>query len=255
MVSQELTQDRCTLEPTESEIFHQTALNRRLQQIHSDSSLTQSSHSSHMLDQTINQSNASRKFNLDQFLQNSVYPAEWTPNKQNTMNERNILDASILIDHLQASKTMSSKDFDNIQSQQLGNVQFDLNDTFVDEEMILNLTQKASNQTIFNETLNENEHEVLDIFGLLEEDESKPDETLRIDVDSALAPLSQRNEEKFQFSLSKYPDNSTRITSFEEQDSDDDLLNEFSMSILDCLPGEHDDCDTHSKETVEYVAL
>lgn len=241
ITTQEPTQDRGIFTPTESELFHQAALNRRLEQIRTESPSTQSSDSFQLLDQTLNRTATNRKFNLNQFLQNSVYPAEWMSSQSTDTNEKNIFDASFLVDHLSSSKSVNNHSSNEIsfdRSQRWDSVQFDPNETFVDEELILNLTQKASNTTLMNETMNENEHEVLDIFEVLEEDDQTHDETLRIDEDSALAPLSQRQQkESTHFSQSKM--NATDAqTSFEEEDSDDDLLNEFSMSILECLPSE-----------------
>lgn len=243
VTTQEPTQDRGSLMPTESELFHLAALNRRLEQIRAESPSTQSSDSFHtLLDQTLNRTNAAnRKFNLNQFLHNSVYPAEWTATQSNETSEQSICDASFLIDHLGARKVMSNHNASetscNRSQQRWDSVQFDPNDTFVDEELILNLTQRTSNTTLLNETLNENEHEVLDIFELLEEDdEPNHDETLRIDDDSVLAPLSQRQKETTHFSQNK--NNTDQMASFEDEDSDDDLLNEFSMSMLDCMPAD-----------------
>lgn len=240
IVTQECTQDRGVIPPTDSELFHQAALDRRLEQFATDTPSTQSSDSSRIFDQTLNRSDANRKFNLNQFLQNSIYPMECSQNEGKSSNERqSILNASFQIDHLKSSKPMShrsSNDSSSMRSQQ-----FDPNDTVVDEELILNLTQKASNTTLLNETLNENEHEVLDIFELLEEDEPSHDETLRIDDDSVLAQLSQATKDPTDFSQPKQQqtNNSDAHTTFEEEDSDDDLLNQFSMSIIDCLPDEH----------------
>lgn len=247
MVTQESTQDRCALPPVDSEVFHQTALNRRLERIRVESPTGQSSDSFQILDQTMNQSNTHRKFNLNQFLHNSVYPVEWTPDDAMSTTDRSILNASIQIDHLRTSKPTSLSDASIIQSERTDNVQFDPNDTVVDEELILSLTQKPCNQSVFNETLNENEHEVLDIFELLEEDDPH-DETLRIDDDSALAPLSQRRTEQINLSQKPNLNKSVHETSFEEHDSDDDLLNEFSMSMLDCLP---DDLETGDRNAAE----
>lgn len=237
ITTQESSQDRDLLAPLDSELFHLTALNRRLEQLRAESPSTQSSDSI-LFEQTLNQSNANRKFNLNQFLQNSIYPAECE-----NISQSGLLDASVMIDHLRTMKpsdNRSSSEVSTVSSQQWENVQFDPNETFVDEDLILNLTQKASNQTILNETLNENEHEVLDIFETMEEDEPTHDETMRIDDDSVLAPLSQRPRENASqhFSQSKQAKKDEHIASFEEDDSDDDLLNEFSMSMIDCLPAE-----------------
>lgn len=238
------TQDRGKLPTTDSEMFHQAALNRRLEQLAAvtDDSSTQSSDHSRMLDQTI----VNRKFDLNQFLQNSVYPSECTQTdeKQQPSNQ-SILDASFLIDHTRnggRSSAMSSRlgstDSPSVNS---GSQQFDANETFVDEDLILSLTQRSLNKTLTNETLNENEHEVLDIFELMEQQEEEEastlDETMRIDDDSTLAPLSQRTNDMTY--LSQNSELKREITSFQEDDdSDDDLLNQFSMSVIDFLPDE-----------------
>lgn len=240
------TQDRGKLPPTDSENFHQAALNRRLEQLAAlaaDDSTTQSSDHSRMLDQTI----VNRKFDLNQFLQNSVYPIECTQTDDRSSHQSNsqsILDASFIIDHTHNGRTsamssrLGSTDSPSVNS---GSQQFDPNETFVDEDLILSLTQRSLNRTLTNETFNENEHEVLDIFEQMELDEAEEeastlDETMRIDDDSTLAPLSQRSGERA-FSSQK-SDLKNEITAFEEEDSDDDLLNQFSMSIIDFLPDE-----------------
>lgn len=237
VATQEATQDRERLQLTESELFHAAALNRRMEQTRSESPSTQSSDS--LLDQTLNRSTANRRFNLNQFLENSVYPAEWAESSQSN-DKFSIFNASYLIDHLGNSKSLShrtSNDTSSMPSQRYDSVEFDPNETFVDEDLVLSLTQKASNTTLMNETLNENENEVLDIFEELEEDdEPTHDETLRIDDDSVLAPLSQRPN--VQTNASQHQMSTDRVASFEEDDSDDDLLNEFSMSMIDCMPTE-----------------
>lgn len=236
MVTPEATQDRGTIVSTASELFHQAALDRRLEQMPVDSPSTQSSDSSRLLDQTIlNRShNATRKFDLNQFLQNSIYPSEADVK---TPSDQSILDASMVIDHFPGRTKSNERSTDQTQSS--SSQRFDPNDTFVDEELIMNLTQRASNTTLMNDTLNENEHEVLEIFEMFDEnDEPTHDETLRIDDDSVLAPFSQRSKE----TLDRQSKNTTETgqeTSFEDTDSDDDLLNQFSMSIIDFLPNEH----------------
>lgn len=244
------TQDRGKLPPTDSEMFHQAALNRRLEQlavISDDDTLTPSSDHSRLLDQTI----VNRKFDLNQFLQNSVYPSECTQidEKQPSSNQ-SILDASFLIDHTQPGRSsalssrLDSTHSPSVHSGSSGSQQFDPNETFVDEDLILSLSQRSQlNKTLTNETLNENEHEVLDIFELLEQQEEEEasilDETMRIDDDSTLAPLSQPQQRTNEITyLSQKSDLKREIAAFEGEDSDDDLLNQFSMSIIDYLPDE-----------------
>lgn len=124
-----------------------------------------------------------------------------------------------------------------------GSQQFDSNETFVDEDLVLSLTQRSLNKTLTNETLNENEHEVLNIFELMEQEEHEEaaaslDETLRIDDDSTLAPLSQPTTKEMTYLSQKGQSNQVTTAFEDEQDSDDDLLNQFSMSIIDFLPDE-----------------
>lgn len=247
------TQDRGKLPPTDSESFHQAALNRRLEQlaaISSDDTLTPSSDHSRMLDQTL----ANRRFDLNQFLQNSVYPSECTQaDERQPLSNQSILDASFLIDHSRAGRSSAlSSRFGSTDSPLAnsgdgdGSQPFDPNETFVDEDLILNLTQRSQlNKTLTNETFNENEHEVLDIFELMEQQEedeaSMLDETMRIDDDSTLAPLSQQQRSNFsqRSYLSQKSDVQREIAAFvDAEDSDDDLLNQFSMSIIDFLPDE-----------------
>lgn len=246
------TQDRGKLPPTDSESFHQAALNRRLEQlaaISDDDTLTPSSDQSRLLDQTI----GNRRFDLNQFLQNSVYPSECTQadEKQPTSNQ-SILDASFLIDHSRAGRSstlsgrMGSTDSPSVNSGGGGSQPFDPNETFVDEDLVLSLTQRSQlNKTLTNETLNEDEHEVLDIFELMEQQEEEEastlDETMRIDDDSTLAPLSQNQQQRTNeiAFLSQKSALKQEIAAFEDgEDSDDDLLNQFSMSIIDFLPDE-----------------
>lgn len=240
------TQDRGILSPTDSEVFHKAALMRRLEQLASmsDDSLTQSSDHSHLLDESA----GNRKFNLNQFIHNSVYPSECTQNddKQQSNANQTILNASFLIDHTRSGRSsavssrLGSTDSPSMHS---GSQPFDPNETFVDEDLILSLTQRSLNKTLTNETLNENEQAVLDIFEMMEQDEndepSALDDTLRIDDDSTLAPLSQpkKSSQTSYFSQKSLENQETTKVAFEdEQDSDDDLLNQFSMSIIDHLP-------------------
>lgn len=232
IVTQETPESRGTIPPTESEIFHKNALNKRMEylsrniekQSGAESLSNESQISTSLLDQ-------SRKFNLGHLLKNAIYPAEYSPNESIVDSDKTILNASHIVDHLRSFQQTSSNDTNKTLSainQSASNVQFDLDDTIVDEELVLSLTQKFSNTTLLNETLDQEEHEVLDILEIL--DEQDRDEQTHIDNDSVLAPLSQVREQS-----QKFEENSA-MKSFDAEDSDDDLLNEFSMSILDCVP-------------------
>lgn len=236
-ITQESSSDRGEVPITESDAFHQTALSKRLEFIRlnnaspqSSDSFQQNSQNVSLLEQSLNRN---RKFNLNQFLQNSVYPAECLDN--DSISDKSILNASYLIDHLRSSKQIIGSNESN--SFNLQNVQFDPDDTIVDEDLVLSLTQKFSNTMLMNETLNEEEHEVLDVLEVLEDDEQTRDEQACIDDDSVLAQLSQVKE-----SSQKFQKNTKNI-SFEDSDSDDDLLNELSTSLIECWP------DDLTKET------
>lgn len=234
IVTQETYDSRGTIQPTESEIFHTNALNKRMECLSRNAEKTSASESisnesqisTSILDQ-------SRKFSLNHLLKNAVYPAEYSPNESIVDSDKTILNASYIVDHLRSFKQTNSND--TIESlpatnQSASNVQFDLDETIVDEELVLSLTQKFSNTTLMNETLDQEEHEVLDILEVL--DEHDRDEQTHIDDDSVLAPLSQVREP-----AQKFEENNA-MESFDAEDSDDDLLNEFSMSILDCAPND-----------------
>lgn len=223
VVTKETPESRGIIPSTESEIFHKNALNKRMECLSrnaektsaSESISNESQNSTSFLDQ-------SRKFNLNHLLKNAVYPAEYSPNESIVDSDKTILNASHIVDHLQ-STTLSAT------NQSASNVQFDLDETIVDEELVLSLTQKFSNTTLLNETLDREEHEVLDILEVL--DGQDRDEQIHIDDDSVLAPLSQVREPS-----QKFEENYAVESAFDAEDSDDDLLNEFSMSILDCVP-------------------
>lgn len=249
--------------PTESEIFHRTALDKKLEQIRlQKQQLTNSNSSKDTQNNSLDQStdiniskcpDTHRKFNLKQFLQNSVYPAECGPQSQES--HRNMLDASFLIDHVHMGTAnnlrSNTNTTHNMINDSLNETQlFDSNDTVVDEELVLSLSQKPtlSNATLLNESLNQDEYDVLDIFQQLEEEEQQYNEKNFIENDSLLAPLSQHQEAMHvsqrqtqllnltQSAMSVAEMETSTMTAFAEEDSDDDLLNDFSMSILECVP-------------------
>lgn len=202
---------------------------------------------------TLNQSSAAaamrRKFDLNQFLQNSVYPAECTPLTDRHPSQ-SLMNASCLIDHMR-----SSSDLSQLRNSLMGSMAndvsldstqrtiLDADETLVDEELVLCLSQKASqvDRTFLNETFNQDEHDVLEILQQLEEaDEQQQIDDSCIEDDSILAPLkqaetstSQRQSQLVQMSQNQVP---AERASFNDVDSDDELLNDFSMTMLECMP-------------------
>lgn len=251
-MSQESTQSRTQAAPADSEMFHRTALNKRLEQLRTSSPSSQLSDSVQpsALDQTLTEqplpSRTNRKFNLNQFLSNSVYPAECDADDLDETSGRSIWNASYLIDHLGVTRSGNSfmANDTEMSSQRMNATQFDLDDTIVDEDLVLSLTKtRSSDQTLLNESLllDDDEHNVLDIFEQLEDSEQNENDRTLIDSDSALAPLTQTNDEmKISQTLSQNKDNAKVDVSFEDNDSDDDLYNVFSMSMIDCIDNEVD---------------
>lgn len=235
------SQNRAEMAVTESEAFHQEALDRKLDLIR----LTPSNDSFDPL----NQSNATapvapRKFNLNQFIHNAVYPVEYTAESEQSSNH-SVLNASFLIDHMR-----SVRESTQLRNSMLGTSRVDdsprnrsdalLDDTMVDEELVLSLTQKTSqlDRTLVNETLNEDDYNVLDILQQLEEaDEQQQMDESCIEDDSILAPLTQlsRTTSQRQSQMMNLTQRAQH-TSFGEEDldSDDELLNDFSMSMMEC---------------------
>lgn len=211
---------------TESELLYRAALMKRLESTRVNSTRTSNStiqDSENIMSHEA--TNRIRKFDLKQFLQNSVYPAEHIYNE--TDSDTSILNASHLVDHLHSSKQIhfpepiESPKLDEHYSEQVQS-----NETIIDEELILNLTQKRTrDSSLLNMTLNDDEHEVLDILETLEDNEQLRDDQTCIDDDSLLAQISQAREPS---QICNAP--------FEDEDSDDDLFDQLSMSMFECFP-------------------
>lgn len=250
------SQDRKEMAVSESEAFHQTALDRKLDQIRLSGSPSTVDESF----DTFNQGSAAaqvarRKFNLNQFLQNAVYPAECTPQIAKHSN-RSMLNASSLIDHMRSSNESTQLrnsllgTTSNVSPNSTQRSSMDLDETLVDEELVLSLSQKPSqlDRTFMNDSFNQDEQNVLEILQRLEEvDEEQQINESCIEDDSILAPLSQAAERPASQRQSQIVNltqkaDATEQSSFndngEDLDSDDELLNDFSMSMLECMPQE-----------------
>lgn len=201
-------------------------------------------------DQTQAKKNQSKFFN--QVTSNAIYPAEC--DDSDLSSSENILDASFIIDHM----SLVTRSNQRLRNDLHGS---DLNDTIVDEELIMNLSQWSETAPSLNETLNEEESDVLDILRRLEEQEEQGDKC--VEDDSILAPFTQRandltaslsqhrrkqeqnatlsdNCDTLEKRANEENDQSVLKRSFADDyfnDSDDDLLNDFSM-CLDTLTSE-----------------
>lgn len=206
---------------------------------------------SSVFEQTLNK-NPKKKFDLNQFIKNAVYPAE-CPMDDDLNLTGTLLNASFQINHL--STPMQSSSGDERVNLDDTMVSQDLNETIVDEEMVWNLSQKIS----LNDSLTPNDYELLDIMRQLEEQE-ECDESGIIEEDSMLAPLtqssiqqklSQRQSQELAYNKNVIAVDQDEDNLFEDSvleniqgkpkssnfaddyfnDSDDDLLNEFSREL------------------------
>lgn len=231
---------------TDSETFHQEALDRKL------NAIQLSSDGSFQLDSTLTSqaidSNVNRKFNLNQFIHNAVYPSECTPNDQHS--NQTLLNASCLVDHLSSKYQKDSSSIFTSNTGLIGSQSsFDANESIIDEDLILSLTQKnPSQKTLLSETLNEDELNMLEILERLEEETEEQNEFEQTIVEdgSMLAPLSQKPASQTQRQsqivsmVHGAKDDEDPDRSFYDDDSDDDLLNDFSLSMIECLPDAED---------------
>lgn len=113
-------------EPTESELFYRQALIKKLDEPNDSSIDDQNSERTLLLPDRV-----MKKFNLSAYLSQLVYPAECTNENAETM-----LDASIIVDHL--SSAINGKKNDHQRSNHLAN------DSVIDEELVLTLSQRCS---------------------------------------------------------------------------------------------------------------
>lgn len=258
------SQNRENAAQTESERFHMNALNNIIEQIQPNSSATISdsirlsnSANSSAFEQPQNKK-PRKKFDLNQFISNAVYPAE-CPTDDDLNLTGTLLNASFQINHLrtpmQSETSEESVDLDETLVSQ------NLDETIVDEELVWNLSQKVpASGSSLNDTLTPGDYEILEIWRQLEEQEDN-DEAGLIEEDSMLAPLTQSSiqqklsqhqsqevapnasmvavdrseEDPFKESADEANQtNPKRSNVFAEEyfnDSDDDLLNEFSTTL------------------------
>lgn len=146
------TQERPNVQTTESEIFYRTALLSKL--LAMETSIleatqisNQTLNSSNISNTTLNPSNislnkqAKRTFNLTKLLQNSVYPEECSQND-------NLINASVIPNHLSNNSLFEqSLSMNSNGKKEQGKDQITedeslfLEDTIVDEELVLSITQ------------------------------------------------------------------------------------------------------------------
>lgn len=209
-----------------------------------------------------------RKFNLNQFIQNAVYPAECPSDEE--LNRSGIyFNASYQINHL---SRMARPQYENTISTDTLNetvISQNLNESIVDEGLVLSMSQKRP--SALNDSFSPEDGDFLDILRQLEDQECHDDVFAEIEEGSDLAPLTQTsgmerillsqkqsqeisrleasamhieslsaadgNEDIFHMGdegALKSLRNASAMDTFAEEhfaDSDDDLLNDFSMAL------------------------
>ncbi|XP_017012504.2 DNA polymerase zeta catalytic subunit isoform X1 [Drosophila takahashii] len=176
------TQERHQVEVAESDVFYRTALESKLM------TLEQSTISEQTLSDQTTLANATmqttlpgsreqrRTFNLQKLLANAVYPEECSQDQQQLL-----VNASFIQNHVTCGNG------NNVSLSTPKNESDYMDDTLVDEELILSLTQPHGAMP-HDATLREEDLELLDALQELEE---QNDNESHVDLDSSLAPLSQ----------------------------------------------------------------
>ncbi|XP_055679121.1 DNA polymerase zeta catalytic subunit [Lutzomyia longipalpis] len=169
-----------------------------------------------------------RKFNLSALLSNSVYPASCP-------KELRLPEASMVPDHIFGKESTFKCSEDDEKSF--------LDASFVDENIILSLEGRSQSQNV---TLDEDDMKLLEIMQQLEENDGRA-----IDLDSTLAPLSQKSFSSQMKKLTPSQENKVDCDGNDEDlIEDEDLINEFNETMefvergaVDGIPqldGEHE---------------
>uniref|UniRef100_A0A6P4FM18 DNA polymerase zeta catalytic subunit n=2 Tax=Drosophila rhopaloa TaxID=1041015 RepID=A0A6P4FM18_DRORH len=183
------TQERHLIEIAESDVFYRTALESKLltleQSTLSDQTLSDQTTLANATMQTTipGTKEQKRTFNLQKLLANAVYPEECSQDQQQLL-----VNASFIQNHVTCSN--SSNDTLPVPKDESDY----MDETMVDEELILSLTQPHGAMP-HDATLREEDLELLDALQLLEEQNESES---HVDLDSSLAPLSQHHKRDFE---------------------------------------------------------
>ncbi|KAH8316357.1 hypothetical protein KR067_005684 [Drosophila pandora] len=180
------TQERTQVEIAESDVFYRTALESKLmtmdQSTMSEQTLSDQTHIGNVTAQTTLPSAKEhrRTFNLQKLLANAVYPEECSQDQQ-----QQLVNASFIQNHVACSNNSNTSILTTPTAER--DESEDMDETLVDEELILSLTQ-PSGAMPHDATLRDEDLELLDVLQQLEEQNGNEP---HIDLDSSLAPLSQ----------------------------------------------------------------
>ncbi|BFG04302.1 DNA polymerase zeta catalytic subunit [Drosophila madeirensis] len=181
------TQPRLHVEVAESDVFYRTALESKLftleQSTMSDQTLSDQTHLGNATMQTTLPSSKEqrRTYNLQKLMANAVYPEECSQDQQQLL-----VNASFIQNHVASS---SNGSFSGASFAEKDESAY-LDETLVDEELVLSLTQPHG-AVPHDATLREEDLELLDVLQQLEEQSANES---HIDLDSSLAPLSQQHK-------------------------------------------------------------
>ncbi|EDW31663.1 GL10839 [Drosophila persimilis] len=181
------TQPRLHVEVAESDVFYRTALESKLltleQSTLSDQTLSDQTHLGNSTMQTTlpNSKEQRRTFNLQKLMANAVYPEECSQDQQ-----QQLVNASFIQNHVASSSNGSLFGASFAEKDESAC----MDETLVDEELVLSLTQPLG-AVPHDATLREEDLELLEVLQQLEEQSANES---RIDLDSSLAPLSQQHK-------------------------------------------------------------
>ncbi|XP_011182997.2 DNA polymerase zeta catalytic subunit [Zeugodacus cucurbitae] len=194
------TQERCNVQPTESDIFHRTVLQSKLMALEL-STTASGSQADQTMNLTLQTSNANftllnsgekdqnHTFNLRKIIGNAIYPEECTP-------DENLVDASFIENHVsQNAFLLNGSVLQSTATPPISKVpetrgdSIFLDDTVIDEELFAHINAERPKQS--NTSLGAEDLELLDILQQLEEHEEDENQ---IDLDSTLAPFTQTHK-------------------------------------------------------------
>lgn len=135
-----LPEDRPSARPTASDIFYCEALKTKLSQLSSGEITGDESQINGTNIKSVQQP-TKKTFNLKQFLDNSVYPAECSQHTENILNASHIQDHKFSNDILDISGRQTNQSMYSLRRLQKKS---NLDESIIDENLILSLSQKTS---------------------------------------------------------------------------------------------------------------
>ncbi|XP_039483867.1 DNA polymerase zeta catalytic subunit isoform X1 [Drosophila santomea] len=222
------TQERHQIEIAESDIFYRTALESKLMTLEqstlSEQTLSDQTTLANVTMQTTLPGTKAQKrtFNLQKLLANAVYPEECSQDQQHLL-----VNASFIQNHV------SCRNSSNVSLSTPKDESDYMDETLVDEELILSLTQPHG-AIPHDATLREEDLELLDALQLLEEQNENES---HVDLDSSLAPLSQHKNFELKPEL-LHKETAAAAGHFDEdcdtdEDADQETRHDYSTALDD----------------------